>query len=57
MASLMATLGSIFTAVIGWVSTVATTITAEGNEILLLFAMIPLIGLAVGLFRRLLNVN
>lgn len=57
MAGLMTTLGTIFTTVIGWVGTVASTITAEGNEILLLFAMIPLIGLGVGLFKRLLNVQ
>lgn len=55
MTSLLATVTEIFTAVIGYVSTVASTI-AE-NPLLLIFCVIPLIGLGVGLFRRLLNVQ
>lgn len=57
MAALMATITSVFTTVIGWVGTVGSTIMAEGNELMLLFVIIPVIGLGVGLFRRLLNVN
>ena len=55
VSSLVGTVGSIFTAAVGWVSTVATTITE--TPILLLFVSVPLIGLGVGLFKRLLNVN
>lgn len=55
IASLMSSVGSVFTAAIGWVGTVASTITS--NPILLLFCVIPLVGLGVGLFRRLINVN
>lgn len=55
VASLVGSVGDIFTAAIGWVGTVASTITS--NPILLLFCVIPLVGLGVGLFRRLINVN
>ena len=40
---------------IDWVGTVATTIV--GEPILLAFAAIPLVGVGVGLFKRLINVN
>lgn len=55
MTSLISNLTEIFTAVIGYVSTVASTI--AGSPLLLIFCLIPLIGLGVGLFRRLLNVQ
>lgn len=63
MANLIGAVGDIFTAAIGWVGDVAGVITATNSEgaftnpILLLFAVLPLVGLGVGLFRRLLNVN
>lgn len=67
MASILESITSIFTAAIGWVGTVGNTImgastSAEGVTtyspgILFLFCVIPLIGLGVGLFRRLINVN
>lgn len=55
MTAIISALTEVFTAVIGYVGTVATTIT--GQPLLLLFVLIPLIGLGVGLFRRLLNVQ
>ena len=55
MTEILTAITSIFTAAIGWVSTVATTIV--GTPILLLFCAIPLVGLGVGLFRRLLSVH
>lgn len=57
MASLMTTVTAVFTAAIGMVSTVITTITASGNELLLLFALLPLVGIGVGLTKRLLSMN
>lgn len=54
VATLMASVGKIFTAAIGWVGTVGETI--AGSPLLLTFCVIPLVGLGVGLFRRLLNV-
>ena len=55
MADIISNVSSIFTAVIGWVGTVGTTITS--TPILLIFAVLPLVGLGVGLFRRLIHVN
>ena len=55
MGDILTSVGSVFTAAIGWVGQVATTI--GSTPILLLFCCIPLVGLGVGLFRRLLNVN
>lgn len=55
LSSILTDITSVFTAAIGWVSTVGQTIT--GTPILMLFCGIPLVGLGVGLFRRLLNVN
>ena len=47
--------GSVFSAAVDWVGTVAETI--AGEPLLLVFCVIPLIGLGVGLFKRLINVN
>ena len=54
MDGILGSITTIFTAAIGWVGTVATTITS--TPLLLTFCVIPLVGLGVGLFRRLLNV-
>lgn len=48
-------IGTLFAAAIGFVATVATTVT--GNPILLLFAVLSLVGLGVGLFVRMKNVG
>ena len=54
VSSLLTSVGSVFTAAIGWVADVATTI--AGQPILLLACVgIPLCGLGVGLFKRLLS--
>lgn len=54
MTELIASITSVFTAAIGWVGTVATTI--AGSPILLLACVgVPLCGLGVGLFKRLLS--
>lgn len=55
LAEILTNVTSIFTSAIGWVGTVAETIASE--PILLIFCILPLIGLGVGLFRRLINVN
>ena len=52
--SLLTSVGSVFTAVMGWAGTVGTTIV--GNPLLLLFAVgVPLCGLGIGMFKRLLS--
>lgn len=42
--------GDVFSTAIGWVGTVASTIV--NNPIILVFALIPLVGLGIGLFKR-----
>lgn len=54
MADMIAAVGDVFTAAIGWVGTVASTIASE-NILLLAVVAVPLCGLAVGLFKRLLS--
>lgn len=54
MTELLASVTAVFTAAIGWVGTVASTITTE--PVLLLFCVgVPLCGLGVGMFSRLLH--
>ena len=55
ISTILSNVGDIFTSAIDWVGDVASTVT--GNPILLVFAIIPLVGLGVGLFKRLLSVN
>lgn len=54
MTEVLNSVTAVFTAAIGWVGTVADTIASE--PILLIFCVVPLVGLGVGLFKRLLNV-
>ena len=53
--SLIGDVGEVFEAGIGWVGDVASTVSS--NPILLIFVILPLVGLGIGLFRRLLSVN
>ena len=54
MTELIASITSVFTAAIGWVGTTASTIAAQ--PILLLACVgVPLCGLGIGLFKRLLS--
>lgn len=53
--ALITAVGDWFTAAIGWTGTVGTTIL--GNPLLLGFAALPVVGLGVGLFKRLLRIN
>ena len=54
MTEIIAAITSIFTAAIGWVGTVASTIAAQ-PILLLAYVGVPLCGLGVGLFKRLLS--
>lgn len=55
VATFLTSVGSIFTTAIGWVGTVASTI--ADSPILLTFCALPLVGLGIGIFKRLINVN
>ena len=51
MADIISGISSLFTAAIGWVGDVGTTVV--GSPILLIFTTLPLVGLGVGFFKRL----
>lgn len=54
MAEITSAITSVFTSAIGWVGTVASTI--AGQPILLLTCVaVPMCGLGVGMFKRLLS--
>lgn len=54
MADILTSIGTVFTSAIGWVGTVASTI-ADQPILLLACVGIPLCGLGVGMFKRLLS--
>ncbi len=51
----LASLGTLFTQFTSWMTAMVTTITAEGNEILLLAVGIFAVGAVIGLSRRLIG--
>lgn len=55
MSTILSDAGTIVTEALGWVVEVVSTVT--GNPLLLLFCVLPLVGLGIGLFRRLINVQ
>lgn len=57
MASILTAVTQIVTAAVGWIGSFVGVITASGSEFLLMFLLIPVVGLGIGLFRRLLNLN
>lgn len=54
MEALIGNVTTIFTAAIGWANTVGQTVV--DTPILLMFVVLPLVGLGVGLFKRLLRI-
>lgn len=54
MSTLLTTITSVFTAAVGWVGTVATTIT--DTPLLLIGCVLGFIGVGVGLFKRMFNI-
>lgn len=57
MAALLSTITSIVTSVVSWVTSFIGVITASGNEFLLLMLLVPIIGFAVGILKRLVNLS
>lgn len=51
----MGSLGTLFTEFTGWMGDIVTTMTAEGNEIMLLPVGIFIVGAAIGLAGRLIG--
>lgn len=46
---------TVVTAVITWIGSYMGAITASGNELLMIFFALPLIGLGIGALKRLAN--
>lgn len=55
METILSTVTSIVTAAVGWVGSFVTLITE--NPILLVFCLLPFVGLGIGLLSRLFRVN
>ena len=53
--SILTDIGSIVTAAVGWMQSAATAIT--GNPLALTFILLPLMGVGIGLFKRIINLN
>lgn len=57
MAALIASVTSLVTAAVDWLGSWVGSITATGNEVLLLFVVaVPLVGLGIGALKRLISV-
>ncbi|PKM73898.1 MAG: hypothetical protein CVU91_02295 [Firmicutes bacterium HGW-Firmicutes-16] len=54
--TLLTNAGSIVTGSISWMGSFLGTITETGNEILLLFVLLPIVGLGIGLVKRMIRV-
>lgn len=58
MAAVVTAVGTLVTGAITWMTSYVNAITAEGNEILLLCCVaVPLVGLGVGLLKRLVSIK
>lgn len=57
MATILGYITNIVTSVVSWVSSFIGIITAQGNEFLLLMLLVPIIGFAVGILRRLIKLS
>lgn len=55
--TILNSIGSVVTSAISWMGDYLSLITQTGNEILFIFCVIPLVGLGVGLVRRMMNIN
>ena len=57
LSTILTNIGSVVTSAITWMGDYLGLITKSGNEILFIFCVIPLVGLGVGLVRRMMNIN
>lgn len=55
MAGAITAISAVVTATVGWIGDYMGAITAEGSELLLIFFALPLVGLGVGMIKRLVN--
>lgn len=57
MSAIITNVTSVVTAAVGWVGDFAQTITASGNEILLIPICLAVAGFGVGILKRLMTVR
>lgn len=55
LADVISAISAVVTATVGWIGDYMGAITAEGNELLLVFFAIPLVGMGIGAIKRLVN--
>lgn len=55
MASAISAISAVVTATVGWIGDYMGAITATGNELLLVYFALPLVGLGIGAIKRLAN--
>lgn len=55
MTTAISAISSVVTATVGWIGSYMGAITAEGNELLLVFFSLPLVGLGIGAIKRLVS--
>lgn len=53
LAAALTAIGQVVTAVVSWIAAYMGAITASGNELLLVFFALPLVGLGIGALKRL----
>ena len=53
MASVISSITAVVTATVGWIGQYMSAITASGNELLMIFFAMPLVGLGIGAIKRL----
>lgn len=57
LSAVLTAITSIVTSAVGWMSSFLHSITVTGNELLLVFTVIPIVGLGIGILRRMLKVD
>lgn len=55
LAAVVEAITTVVGGVISWISSYMGAITAQGNELLLVFFALPLVGLGIGAIKRLIN--
>lgn len=55
MEALITNVTSLVTAGLGWMGDVVGEITTAGNELILIFVLLPLVGLGIGFLKRLIG--
>lgn len=55
LADVISAISTVVTATVGWIGDYMGAITAQGNELLMVFFAIPLVGMGIGAIKRLVN--